>query len=208
MNTVKQGGIKQPVILAGIDLMDRSEAVLQTAARQAAISTSGELHVVHVIPGDAAGSLRGDDVLRLSNLTDDVRAKLALLAADLPATVKRIVLHIRLGKADVEIAQLASDIGADMVVVGNHGHTGLERLVLGSVGGSLVQHAPCPVLVCRAKAGAPWEQILPPCTDCRAVQQSTGRKTLWCERHAQHRPRAHTYSEVPSSFGIGSQTFR
>jgi hypothetical protein len=147
-------------------------------------------------------------VLRFSNLTDDVRAKLGRLAAELPASVKRIALHVRLGKADVEIAQLASDLDADMVVVGSHSHTALERLLLGSVSASLVQNAPCPVLVCRPKSAPPREKILPPCPDCRAVQQSTGRKTLWCERHAQHHPRAHTYSEIPASFGVGSQTFR
>jgi hypothetical protein len=137
-----------------------------------------------------------------------VRAKLAQLASQLPALIKRIVLHIRLGSADLEIAQLASDVGADLVVVGTREHSGLERLLLGSVGASLIRNAPCPVLVCRPKSVAPSEQIAPPCPDCRAVQQATGRKTLWCERHAQHHPRAHTYTETPESFGIGAQTFR
>jgi nucleotide-binding universal stress UspA family protein len=195
------------LVLAAVDLAVGSEDVLRAAAKLAA-TTDSELHVVHVVPHDAAGSLRGDDALRFSNLTDDVRAKLEELGADLPATLKRIALHVRIGSADLEIAQLASDLAADLVVVGTHGHTGLERLVLGSVGASLIRNAPCPVLVCRPKTVAKWEKILPPCADCRAVQQSSGRKILWCERHAAHHPRAHTYSEVPTSFGIGAQTFR
>jgi len=207
MKTLAHNEPPQSVVVAAIDLVQKDENVLQAAAKLAS-TTNGELHVVHVIPHDAVGSLRGDDALRFSNLADDVRAKLEQLAAELPMAVKRIVLHVRLGRADVEIAQLASDVAADLLVVGTHDHTGLERLLLGSVGASLIRNAPCPVLVCRPKSVPQWEQILPPCADCRAVQQSTARKTLWCERHAQHHPRAHTYSEVPASFGLGSQTFR
>jgi nucleotide-binding universal stress UspA family protein len=208
MQKPTQNEKKQSVVVAGVDLVQPSHEVLATAAKMAATATDGELHVVHVIPRDAAGSLRGEDVLRFSNLTDDVRVKLEQLAAELQIAVSRIVLHVRLGSPDREIAQLASDVGADMVVVGTNGHTGLERLVLGSVGASLIQNAPCPVLVCRPKSAPPRQEILPLCADCRAVQQSSGRKALWCERHAQHHPRAHTYSEIPPSFGMGSQSFR
>jgi universal stress protein family protein len=154
------------------------------------------------------GSLHGDDALRFSNLSDDIRAKLQQLAAELPTDSEHIHLHVRIGSPDVEIAQLASDVAADWVVVGTHNHTGLERLLLGSVAASLVRNAPCPVLVCRPKSVPTWQRIAPPCADCRAVQETTGRTTLWCERHAQHHPRAHTYSELPENFGIGSQTFR
>jgi nucleotide-binding universal stress UspA family protein len=40
--------------------------------------------------------------------------------------------------------------GADLVVVGSHGRTGLSRLVLGSVANGVVQHASCPVVVIRS----------------------------------------------------------
>jgi nucleotide-binding universal stress UspA family protein len=206
MQTTTTSETTGSVIVAAVDLARESEDVLRAAAKLGS-TPGGELHLVHVIPGDAVGSLHGDDALRISNLTDDVRAKLEQLARGLPANVNRILLHVRLGRPDVEIAQLAGDVGADLVVVGTHGHTGLERFLLGSVGASLIRNAPCPVLVCP-KAVPQWEQILPPCAECRAMQESTGRKTLWCERHAQHHPRAHTYSEVPASFGIGAQTFR
>ena len=207
MQTPTPNQVPRTVVVAAVDLVRGNEDVLQAAAKVAS-TNDGELHIVHVIPRDAVGSLSGEGALRFSNLTDDVRAKLDQLATVLPTKLERIVVHVRLGRADVEIAQLASDVGADLVVVGTHGHTGLERLILGSVGASLIRNAPCPVLVCRPKSAPQWDQILPPCADCRAVQQGTARKTLWCERHAQHHPRAHTYSAVPASFGIGAQTFR
>jgi nucleotide-binding universal stress UspA family protein len=207
MQSPTHNEVSQYVVMAAIDLALGSQGVLQAASKLAS-TPDGELHIVHVIPKEAGGSFHGEDTLRLSNLTDDVRVKLEQLASKLPARIKRIVLHVRLGRADAEIAQLASDVGADLVVVGTRELTGLDRLLLGSVGANLIRNAPCPVLVCRPKSVAPAEQIAPPCPDCRAIQQSTGRKTLWCERHAQHHPRAHTYSETPETFGIGSQTFR
>ena len=38
--------------------------------------------------------------------------------------------------------------------------------------------------------------------------RETGRSRLWCDRHTEHHPRAHVYSEIPSSYGLGSQTFQ
>ena len=51
-----------------------------------------------------------------------------------------------------EIAQLATDLEADLVIVGTHGRRALSRLVLGSVAEVAVRLAPCPVLVMRPKA--------------------------------------------------------
>jgi nucleotide-binding universal stress UspA family protein len=52
---------------------------------------------------------------------------------------------------DVIIEQ-ARDFGADLVVLGSHGRTGLRRWILGSVAESVVRHAPCSVEVARARA--------------------------------------------------------
>jgi nucleotide-binding universal stress UspA family protein len=40
---------------------------------------------------------------------------------------------------------------ADLVVVGSHGRTGLEKLLMGSVATHVVTHAPCSVVVVRQK---------------------------------------------------------
>lgn len=195
------------IVLVGIDFSSLARELLATAANLAT-SSGSELHVVHVLPNNADGAARGEGVLRLANLADDVRARLAQLAAEVPNAVKRIDLHVRLGKPDVEIAQLASDIDADLVVVGTHSQSTIDRLMLGSVAESLVRHATCPVLTYRSKAVPPWEQIAPPCADCLAVRHTTQRARLWCDRHTEHHPRPHTYSDVPPSYGIGAQTFR
>jgi nucleotide-binding universal stress UspA family protein len=198
---------RKSVVLVGIDFSTLAPELLATAANFAD-SAGSELHVVHVLKASGDGASPGDGVLRFASLATDVRARLALLAKDVPASVNRIDLHVRVGRPDVEIAQLASDVGADLVVVGTHDHSALDRLTLGSVAESLVRHARCPVLTHRSRSTPAWEQVAPPCAACLAVQRRTGRSRLWCDRHGQHHARRHTYSEIPPTYGLGSQTFR
>lgn len=54
------------------------------------------------------------------------------------------------GDAAAEIVRYAAERGTGTIVVGTRGHTGLTRLVLGSVARNVLLHAPCSVLVARA----------------------------------------------------------
>jgi nucleotide-binding universal stress UspA family protein len=47
------------------------------------------------------------------------------------------------------VTALARERGADLVVVGSHGRTGLGRLLLGSVSEGVIGQAECPVLVVK-----------------------------------------------------------
>jgi nucleotide-binding universal stress UspA family protein len=49
------------------------------------------------------------------------------------------------------IVEEAKEWGADLIVVGSHGFTGVKRLLLGSVARAVVDHAPCPVEVVYQK---------------------------------------------------------
>jgi nucleotide-binding universal stress UspA family protein len=51
-------------------------------------------------------------------------------------------------EADV-IVDFARDNHADLIVMGTHGRTGLERLLLGSVAEGVAHHAPVPLLLVR-----------------------------------------------------------
>ena len=48
----------------------------------------------------------------------------------------------------------AEDWGADLLVVGSHGHNAVERFLLGSVSNAVMHHAPCSVEVVRQRAQA------------------------------------------------------
>ena len=47
------------------------------------------------------------------------------------------------------IVQTAREEGADLIVVGSHGRSGIARLMLGSVAARVVAESPLPVLVAR-----------------------------------------------------------
>jgi len=61
--------------------------------------------------------------------------------------------HLRNGAPPFDqICRLARDIQADLIVTATHGYKGVRHLLLGSTAERLVQHASCPVFVCRGMA--------------------------------------------------------
>lgn len=55
------------------------------------------------------------------------------------------------GNPATEIVKVAQKWSADVIVIGSHGRGGVPRALLGSVAEDVMRHAPCPVLVIRAK---------------------------------------------------------
>lgn len=65
------------------------------------------------------------------------------------------VNHVFLeGDPAAEIVRFASDSGADAIVLGTHGRTGVDRQVLGSVAEKVMREATCSVLVVKLPRGA------------------------------------------------------
>jgi nucleotide-binding universal stress UspA family protein len=63
----------------------------------------------------------------------------------------RIVTELLNGSPESRIVEKAEELEADLIIVGSHGYNRWERLLLGSVSDSVIHHAPCSVLVVRAK---------------------------------------------------------
>jgi universal stress protein A len=70
--------------------------------------------------------------------------------ARLPAGIAALEF-IPQGTPGSEIVKAAREWPADLVVIGSHGRRGLTRALVGSVAEAVMRHAPCPVLVVRAK---------------------------------------------------------
>ena len=84
-------------------------------------------------------------------------AELEAMLDELVAKVVGVACQKRLlrGVPWRSIVGLAEKEGAEMIVMGTHGRTGLTRLLMGSVAEAVVRHAPCPVLTIRQPARMP-----------------------------------------------------
>ncbi len=56
---------------------------------------------------------------------------------------------LQVGVPFEEIVKVAEEERADMIVMGTHGRSGLNRVLLGSVAERVIRLAPCPVLTAR-----------------------------------------------------------
>ncbi len=60
-------------------------------------------------------------------------------------------LMIKEGEPHEGIIEAAQEFGANVIIMGSHGRTGLKRLLMGSVTEKVLGFAFCPVLVCHKK---------------------------------------------------------
>jgi len=68
------------------------------------------------------------------------------IAKDFDVEIKS---HPRDGDPADAILQVAEEVDADLIVVGNKGMTGARRFLLGSVPNKVSHHAPCSVIIVR-----------------------------------------------------------
>ena len=122
-------------------------------AQQLRRSTGAELLLLHVVPAGsvARAAAVADPVYRRAR-EDDKRRALAVLGRFAEFAMDReagVTLRVDDGPASARILAIAEEEAVDLVVVGTHGRTGLDRLVLGSVAEDVVEQASCPVVTVR-----------------------------------------------------------
>lgn len=83
-------------------------------------------------------------------LRKDAEAAVENARAELAQSGLSADTRVREGNAGQQIVDEATEWGADLVLVGSHGRTGLKRILMGSVAQHVVSHAPCSVEVVRA----------------------------------------------------------
>jgi nucleotide-binding universal stress UspA family protein len=142
------------VIVVGTDDSDTAAEAVRQAAELAKVH-SARLHIVTayqpvltatteaarrelpeelqwmVSPGERADALLRDAVARLRDSGVEVEP------------------HSRTGDPANAIIDVAEEQGADLIVVGNKGMSGVARFLLGSVPSKVAHHAPCDVLIVR-----------------------------------------------------------
>jgi nucleotide-binding universal stress UspA family protein len=163
-------------ILCPVDFSDSARHAL-THAWAIAAWYGARLVVVHVfapVPAaDVAASLQPFGMPPPAALTEADRGQLLeRLTRFVDPVARRMPAEVMLLEAPdarAEIVSQARTLAADLLVMGAHGRSGVERLVLGSVTEKVLRKAPCPVLVVPRHAadpapsnGAPFRRILCP----------------------------------------------
>lgn len=149
----EEGGSLPVVVLAAIDGGTESERVVETAAAYARGQPNAELHLLHVV--EAAP--RDPDIF---DAVSDRALAIAHAILERSSDFARasfggnVTEHLAFGTAWQEVIDVAGSVRADLVVVGTHDRTGLERLMLGSVAAKVTQKAPCAVLVARPRSSS------------------------------------------------------
>ncbi len=137
-------------IVVPVDFSEASWVALERALRLA--NSASSVHVVHVLrplsamePGVAWGTI--DDGTR-------EKAALERLNRELNERGHEGVLaKVLFGEPARRVADYAEEQGAPMIVVSAFGHSGIMRVLLGSVAERVVRLGKCDVLVVRPKAG-------------------------------------------------------
>jgi nucleotide-binding universal stress UspA family protein len=150
-------------VVIAYDFSPSAELALQ---RGVDVACRAPQHVLHIIT--AIDARHGTPMLPTAHVDYEYAEKVQELLAD---HVKRafagrpsvsevqFFVHARIGHPAEEILGLCREVAADLVFIGSHGSTGLERIVLGSVSERVAREAKCAVMVVRTNTYEPVQLV-------------------------------------------------
>lgn len=141
-------------ILAPTDFSETANHAVEQAM-ELSLRYGAALHLFHVVAAHHEGSGEVTSVLQdyLQTLEDDAQQSLALKVDVLRGN--DIDVYYETSNADTPydgIAAKAEALEPDLIVMGTHGRTGLNRLLMGSVAEKVLRHVPRGLLALNKKA--------------------------------------------------------
>ena len=133
-------------ILHPTDFSATSEAALVQACALAK-DYGADIVVLHVweplivMAGEKYPQVPANDV-------EETIARLDVLP--IPDESVKVTRKVVVGEPPEVIVSEAKERPCDLIVMGTHGHSGLARVLLGSVAEGVLRHATCPVLTVRS----------------------------------------------------------
>lgn len=141
-------------ILTAVDFSEAAEEALRRA-RELAEATGASLYLLHVVEEPPAlfyADVLADPTINplgetpiIEMMVENAQKRLTTLGQRYGVDPDRCLVVT--GAPRSEILDQAEKIGADLIVVGRHGHGFFERLLIGSVSSYVVNHADRDVLV-------------------------------------------------------------
>jgi nucleotide-binding universal stress UspA family protein len=143
----------QIVLVVGVDLSAVSEHLLSQARDLVRSVELAELHVVHVVKPEPPHAwlteplAEGETTRILSEAAhQELERMCRSIAGSSPA---KWTVHTPVGRAADELTRVAREVGADVIVVEAHEHSGRPSVFHRSLVGRIAQTAPCSVLTIR-----------------------------------------------------------
>jgi nucleotide-binding universal stress UspA family protein len=136
---------RKPIVVPW-DFSEMSKRALETAVELG--GEIGQIHVLHVIPYPPSmepGVIWGvvDEESLTQKAAESFRKEIS------EAKFPGVNFKVMFGDPGTQVAKLAKDLDAGLVVISSHGRTGLAHFFLGSVAERVTRLSPCPVLVLR-----------------------------------------------------------
>jgi nucleotide-binding universal stress UspA family protein len=141
-------------ILLPVDGSATSRAALK-AFRERPWPADSTVRLLTVVPAIVLPEAAAVDYERvLQHASEHAAAVNAAAVRDLGEIGLPVEAAVRHGDPRHAIVEEAESWGADLIVLGSHGRTGLERALMGSAAEYVVRHAPCSVEVARDRGAA------------------------------------------------------
>jgi nucleotide-binding universal stress UspA family protein len=134
--------------------LDGSEAGQRALGRAIDLAKTGKakLHAVYVVETGLFSSLPTDNTVEIMYNVLRMEGESVLDKAKTEAAAGGVTLttHLKFGHAGSEVITLSESVKADLVVVGSHGKSQTDRLLIGSVSTFVVTHSKVSTLVVRS----------------------------------------------------------
>ncbi|HEX6017514.1 MAG TPA: universal stress protein [Burkholderiaceae bacterium] len=150
-------------IVVATDLSASSRDACDRAALLAR-THGAELTLMHALAASALDELRrAGDAADAQAIEDDARSRLHALATELQRRYgARVAEHLAAGHPLGEIASLAEQLDAELLVTGTRGSGFTRGVVLGSMAERVARYARRPVLMVRQAVHGPYRRVLVP----------------------------------------------
>lgn len=138
--------IIMPVDVFEMALSDKAVRHAEFLAQQ-----DGVIHLLHVLPGSASFTMSRFNRRPAAveeHLQHEAETRLQTMVSHFSIDPSRIKLHVRFGSVRDMVNELASEINADVVVIGSR-NPSISTHLLGSNASSVIRHAHIPVMVVR-----------------------------------------------------------
>ena len=138
-------------ILVAIDGSDVSQRVLVRAVEEAKV-WNARLHVIYVVETGLFSSLPADNTVEIMYRVLEKEGAAVLEQAKKYAAQNGVaaITHMKQGHAGSEVITLADKEKTDLIMVGSHGKSQADRILIGSVSTYVVTHSNVTTMVVRS----------------------------------------------------------